>query len=303
MTAYPAGTPTACAGDLDVLIPTCGRPGALAVALAGLAGQTATGFRVVIADQTLGTAAVDTPEVRAVLGALRHRGSHVDLHRGRPRRGMAEQRQFLLDAARARHVLYLDDDVLCEPGLLGRLLAAIRALRCGFVGAAPQGLSHLGDVRPDEHEPFEPVTVPVRAERVRKGTVAWERWRLHNAANLTHIAERVAIPPAGWLAYRVTWVGGCVLFNRADLVAAGGFEFWRRLPPGHRGEDVVAQLRVMERAGGVGVLPAGVTSLELPTTVTDRRVDAYAEIIEADDRAEAAGRGTRGPPASAGRGA
>jgi hypothetical protein len=29
-----------------------------------------------------------------------------------------EARQFLLEAATARYVLYLDGDVLCEPGLL-----------------------------------------------------------------------------------------------------------------------------------------------------------------------------------------
>ncbi|ABD09661.1 hypothetical protein E0F15_18605 [Frankia sp. B2] len=118
-------------------------------------------------------------------------------------RGMAEQRQFLLDASRGRYVLYLDDDVLCEPALVDRLLAAIRILRCGFVGTPPQGLSHVTDVRPHEQKPFETVTdaADVRPERVRKGTPGWERWRLHNAANLTHItadlARRGRLPAGG----------------------------------------------------------------------------------------------------------
>ena len=49
--------------------------------------------------------------------------------------------------------------------------------------------------------------------------------------------------------YKVAWVGACVLYDRAALLACGGFDFWPELPPEHVGEDVVAQLRVMERFG------------------------------------------------------
>ncbi len=38
--------------------------------------------------------------------------------------------------------------------------------------------------------------------------------------------------------------------------------------------DVLAQLRVMARFGGCGLLPSGVYHQELPTTVVERRVDA-----------------------------
>jgi hypothetical protein len=43
----------------------------------------------------------------------------------------------------------------------------------------------------------------------------------------------------------------------------------------HLGEDVVAQLRVMERHGGAGLLPRGGVHLELPTTVPQRDVNCY----------------------------
>ena len=51
-----------------------------------------------------------------------------------PRRGMAEQRQFLLDSVQAPYALFLDDDVILEPDLLGRLVDTIAFYRCGFVG-------------------------------------------------------------------------------------------------------------------------------------------------------------------------
>ncbi|BCW57610.1 hypothetical protein SAMN02799638_04367 [Arthrobacter sp. UNCCL28] len=83
--------------------------------------------------------------------------------------------------------------------------------------------------------------------------------------------------------YRVAWLGGCVLYNRHALIESGGFSFWRGLPANHAGEDVVAQWQVMERFGGAGILPSGAVHLESPTTVTDRRVEAYDVVLGAKD--------------------
>jgi hypothetical protein len=47
----------------------------------------------------------------------------------------------------------------------------------------------------------------------------------------------------------------------------------------HAGEDVVAQWQVMELFGGAGILPSGAVHLESPTTVTDRRVEAYDVVL------------------------
>src|SRR5207302_564936 len=109
---------------------------------------------------------------------------------------------------------------------------------------------------------------------VQPDTASWARHRLHNAANLYHVQQRLRLPRGHYRAYRVAWVGGCVLYDTAKLRGVGGFGFWRRLPDSHCGEDVLAQLRVMARYGGCGIVPSRVYHQELPTTLTDRRIDA-----------------------------
>ncbi len=266
--------------SLDVLLPTSGRAGALAVALTALAGQTVRDLRVVVSDQSEGAPAYDDPVVRGVLRVLEHHGTRVSLHRNLPRRGMAEQRDFLLGQSTADRVLFLDDDVLLEPDAVEVLSEALTATGGGFVAMAMQGLSYAADERPHEQAAYEEWDGPVTPERVRKDTPGWERWRLHNAANLVHLDRRLGPHPRGWRAYKVAWAAGCVLFDRRALLDAGGFAFWRDLPAASAGEDVVAQLRVLERSGGAGVLPSGAWHLELPTSVGDRRADAYAVVLE-----------------------
>lgn len=270
------------AGAVDVLIPTYRRPAALAVTLTSLAAQTHRPFRVVVSDQTDQADHEDTSgygPVQAAARVLDLHGTPVEFHKHLPRRGMAEQRQFLLDQAVADAVLYLDDDIICEPDLLSRLVTVLSEERCGFVGSAMIGLSHRDDVRPTE-QAIELWDGPVRPEKVSPGTAAWSRWRLHNAANPLHIAERLSLDAGGRpLRYKVAWIAGCVLFDTAALRCCGGFEFWRQLPPGHAGEDVVAQLRVMAHHGGCAILPSGAYHQELPTTVVDRRVDAVKAVM------------------------
>lgn len=270
----PAGEP-----GIDVLIPTAGRVAELAVTLAGLAAQDDPPFRVIVSDQSDDSAA-QHPAVQAMVRVLRAQGREVRMLRHVPRRGLAEHRQFLLEQSAAAAVLFLDDDVWLEPGQLGRLAEALARLGCGFVGAAVQGLSYLPEERPHEQSAFEPWAGPVRPERIRRGEPGFERWPLHNAANLAHIAARTPLPQEEWLPYKIAWVGGCVLYHREALVAAGGFTFWDRLPPAHSGEDVAAQWRVMERFGGAGILPSGAVHLEAPTTIPDRPVDAFDVVLE-----------------------
>jgi glycosyltransferase involved in cell wall biosynthesis len=258
---------------VDVLIPTYRRPGALAVTLAGVAAQDHPALRVVLADQTPRRPAADRPEVAAMLRILEARGAEVEVHAGRPRRGVAEQRAFLLERARARFALFLDDDVFIEPSLVRRLVGAIVGQSCGFVGSALIGLSHVDEERPGE-ENVEWWEGPVQPERVTPDGRAWQRYRLHNAANVFHLQRRLGIAAEDSRLYRVAWVGGCVLYDVEALRRAGGFDFWTQLPAGHSGEDVLAQLRVMADVGGCGLLPSGAYHLELPTTVRDRRVDA-----------------------------
>jgi GT2 family glycosyltransferase len=275
--------------ELDVLIPTAGRVSELATTLAGLAAQETPSFRVVLSDQSSDARGTRDPSVRAMLRVLEAQGRRVEVLRHPERRGLAEHRQFLLDHATAPAVLFLDDDVWLEPGTIDRMADALHRLGCGFVGSAVQGLSYLADRRPAEQAPFERWEGPVVPEVIRRGSPGFDRWQLHNAANLAHIAADLDVPRGGWVPYRVAWVGACVLYDREVLVDSGGFGFWSSLPPEHAGEDVVAQWRVMERAGGAGIIPSGAVHLESPTTVIDRTVDA-PDVVFADDRLTSAAR-------------
>lgn len=258
---------------VDILIPTYRRPAALAVTLTSLCAQTYRDFRLIISDQTEESNILIQGEVQAVLRVLQAHGHDISLHRHLPRRGLAEQRQFLLHQAKNPYCLFLDDDLILEPFVVERMLAAIREERCGFVGSAVIGLSYAPDIRPHQ-QAIEFWEGPVQPEVIEPGTPQWERYRLHNAANLYHVQRSLGLTPEQQRKYRVAWVGGCVMYDTAKLRAAGGFSFWRSLPREHCGEDVLAQLRVMARFGGCGLIPSGVYHQELPTTVVNRRIDA-----------------------------
>lgn len=258
---------------VDVLIPTFGRAAALAVTLTSLLGQTFGAFRVVVSDQDETANAADAREVAAIARVLQARGQPVAIRKHLPRRGMAEQRQFLLDGVRAPYALFLDDDVILEPDLLQRLVDTLVRYRCGFVGSAVIGLTYIDDVRPQD-QTIEFIDGDVLPETVRPEMPQWQRHRLHSAANLYHVAQRLRLTAANQRIYRVAWVGGCVLYDTAKLRASGGFGFWQDLPAEHCGEDVLAQLAVMARFGGCGLVPSGAYHQELPTTLPCRDVDA-----------------------------
>ncbi|HEX5543781.1 MAG TPA: glycosyltransferase family A protein [Micromonospora sp.] len=274
---------------LDILIPTCNRPTELAVTLSGLAAQgtmvpastdgPGDGFGVVVSDQSDGPPPWLQPSLATMVRVLRHRGHPTLLTRRLPRRGLAEHRAYLLDQSAARYVLYLDDDVWLEPGTVDRLLTAIEKLGCGFVGNAVHGLSYTDDHRPQTHRHYEEWNGPPEPEQVRPDTPAWERFTIHSAANLLHITEGLDLAPGTWRAYKIAWIGGCVLYDRARLRTAGGFDFWRGLQEKHQGEDVAAQLAVMGRYGGAGIVPSGAYHLEAPTTVTERDVEAWQVLL------------------------
>jgi GT2 family glycosyltransferase len=267
-------TRTTSAGNVvDVLVPTYGRSAALAVTLTSLWAQTYRAFRVIISDQHESENAENAGEVKAVVRLLRARGHPVEIHKHVPRRGMAEQRQFLLQRARSPYVLFLDDDVILEVDLLDRLVSSLVRTGCGFVGSAVIGLSYADDVRPHQQQ-IEFWDGEVEPEEVRPGTSKWDRHLLHNAANLLHVARQLGITRTNSRCYRIAWVGGCVLYDAEKLRACGGFGFWQRLPKDHCGEEVLAQQRVMARFGGCAIIPSGAYHQELPTTVPLRDVDA-----------------------------
>lgn len=269
---------------VDVLIPTCGRKIGLAMVLTSLLGQTFTDFDVVIADQTASTETyLDSNEIRTAVRALEWHGHNVALHSRPLRRGMAEQRQFLLDQSHAPYVQYLDDDVLLEPRVMQRMLDVLRKEDCGFVGCPATGLGYLHDVRPAQQQ-IEIWEGPVQAEPFAPDNLhlIWDRHKVNNAANPLHL-ERRLMSNGKPIRYKVAWIGGAnVLYNRAKLLSVGGFSFWDRLPPGHAGEEAVVQFLLVRAYGGCGILPSGTYHLGLPTQVPDRGRNAtelFAELI------------------------
>jgi glycosyltransferase involved in cell wall biosynthesis len=268
---------------VDVLIPTCGRKTGLAVVLTSLLGQTFKDFNVIISDQTReGQEYLDSIEISTLVQALAWRGHEVQLHRHLPRRGLAEQRQFLLEQSSAPYVHYLDDDVLLDPPVLERMLTVLREDNCGFVGCPATGLDYLADVRPHQQN-IELWQGPVEPEPIMPDTIPWERHMVNNAANPLHLEQQLARYGSP-LRYMVGWVGGAnILFEREKLLSVGGFSWWPRLPEAHAGEEVVVQFLLLRKYGGCGVLPAGTYHLGLPTMIEDRQHNAtalFGELIE-----------------------
>jgi glycosyltransferase involved in cell wall biosynthesis len=269
---------------VDVLIPTCNRKTGLAVTLTSLLGQTFQDFDVTVADQSdEGGGELESIEIRTIVRALEWRGHRVRLLRNWPRRGMAQQRQFLLEQSRARFVHYLDDDVLLDPPVMARMLGVLRAEGCGFVGCPATGLEYLDDVRPHQQQ-IELWRGPVRPEAFAPDTLpqVWNRHTINNAANPLHLERRLAAD-GRVVRYKIAWVGGAnVLYDREKLLAVGGFSWWERLPPQHAGEEVVVQFLLIRKFGGCGILPSGTYHLGLPTNVADRRRNAtelFGELI------------------------
>jgi GT2 family glycosyltransferase len=271
---------------VDILIPTYNRSSALAVTLTSLISQSFQDFRIVISDQTETFDATAVGEVQSVLRVLRSHHHPVETHRHLPCRGMAEQRQFLLDQTTAPYALFIDDDVILESYVIEQMLSAIQQEGCGFVGSALTGLSFVDDVRLHE-QAIEFWDEPVHPESLQPEMPEWERWRLHNAANLFHLQQRLNLDPKNPRKYRVAWVGGCVMYDAQKLRDVGGFDFWRDLPLNHCGEDVMAQQRVMAQYGGCGLIPSGVYHQELPTTIVDRSINAPVVLRSSRTKSEA----------------
>jgi len=243
--------------------------------LSGIASQTALNrCSVIISDQS-DQSVFESRVVQSLCRIIEAREATIRTHRRPVRKGIAEQRDFLLRQATAPYVLYLDDDVFLEPWVVEHLAETITDQQCGFVGAFPTGLSFRDDFRP-EQQIIEYWEGSVRPEAVDPDSREWERAQLHRAANAYHVAR--TLPPGEVRLYRVAWVACCVLYDRQKLVEIGGFSFWPRLPRFHSGEEVLVQNLLMRRWGGCAILPSGAYHSELPSTVLNDRgtVDGHA---------------------------
>src|SRR5690349_10143762 len=164
---------------VDVLVPTYNRLESLIMTLSGVAAQTLSDLRVVVADQG-DVSGRESPVVRMLLRVIEARGGRVEWHERSQVHGIAEQRDFLLRQATADAVLYLDDDVFMEPWVVARLLEVLREQHCGFVGAFPAGLSHRDDVRLEQQH-IEMWDGPVPPAIVEPDSRQWQRFHLHRA--------------------------------------------------------------------------------------------------------------------------
>lgn len=260
--------------ELTVLIPTCNRNDALLITLTSLVSQTYSSFDIVMSDQSdKYLITQNEAALISVIRVLQHHGKGIRAYQHLPRKGMAEHRQFLLDQVETPYCLYIDDDLLLEPYAIDVMMRTIKKERCGFVGSAVIGLSYKNDHRPHQQH-VELWEGKVQPEHVKPGSEAWNRYKLHNAANILHVQERLGAAPDSPIPYKVAWVGGCTLYDTARLRDVGGFSFWKNLPKDHCGEDVQAQLLVMKKYGGCGVMPSGAYHQEHPTTLPNREYNA-----------------------------
>jgi glycosyltransferase involved in cell wall biosynthesis len=271
---------------VDVLIPTCRRKTGLAIVLTSLLGQSFTDFDVIISDQTDDDDTyLESIEIQTLVQALKWRGHQVMLHRHLPQRGMAEQRNFLVEQSHAPYIHFLDDDVLLDPPVMERMLGVLQVEECGFVGCAATGLGYLNDVRPHQQH-IELWMGPVRPEPFDPNSIPWNRHMVNNAANPLHLEQQLVVN-RGVVRYKVAWVGGAnILYDRAKLLDVGGFSWWHRLPSVHAGEEVVVQFLLIRKYGGCGILPSGTYHLGLPTNVDDRRrnaIELFGELIQKFD--------------------
>ncbi|MGI5827807.1 MAG: glycosyltransferase family 2 protein [Patescibacteria group bacterium] len=256
---------------VDVLIPTRNRSEALTATLTSLYFQSFSDFRVIISDQSDNFIASET--IKTIFRMYSANKEKVTLLHNLPRKGIAQQRQFLLNTTTAEYCLFLDDDLILEPYVLTNMFKAITEEKCGFVGMAPIGLSFKKDIRPKEQS-VEFWSCGVKPEAVTPVSKKWQRHKLHNAANIYHVAKKFKLKPENQQKYKIAWVGGCVLYDTSKLKVCGGYSFWDKVPKVTCGEDVLAQLRVMKKFGGCGLLPSGAYHQELPTTLINRKHDA-----------------------------
>jgi glycosyltransferase involved in cell wall biosynthesis len=255
---------------VSVLIPTFNRPVALAATLTALMAQSFSDFDVVVSDQS-DEFVGNHGTIQTITRLMELHHTPVKILSNFPRQGIAHQRQFLLDQSQGKYSLFIDDDVLLEKDALEIMVKAIEKEECAFTGMGLIGLSFKDDVRPAEQS-IEWWEGRVEPEIVRPGTKEWQRYKLHNAANLLHVREMHH--NEDYLKYKVAWIGGCILYDTEKLREVGGFSFWQQLPEEHCGEDVLVQLRLMEKFGGCGLLPSKAYHQELPTTIHNREVNA-----------------------------
>lgn len=264
---------------VSVLIPTFNRLTALIATLTALTAQDFVDFEVIVADQSDDFIA-DNGVIQTLKRIFELHQTPLKLLQNLPKKGIAQQRQFLLDQSSSTFSLYLDDDIILESNVLSRMVKALQEESCAFVGMMPIGLSYQNSIRPEQQR-IEFWDEPVQPETILPGTKEWQRYEVHNAANILHVGQKLNINAANQQKYKIAWVGGCVLYDTQKLCDFGGFNFWEQIPEEHCGEEVYVQQKLMKKFGGFGLLPSGGYHLELPTTLANRETNV-PEFLQAE---------------------
>ena len=259
--------------DLHILIPTYNRVKALAVTLTSLYYQAEKSFDIVISDQSPDDVLEEDQTIQTIKRLLEIKGHSVSILKNLPAQGMAQQRQFLLEKSTSKYSLFIDDDLILDDYVVKNMKQTLEKEAIGFVGCAVIGLSYQDDIRPHQQH-IEFWKDGITPETIIPKSSEWERYKIHNAANIFHVSQNFNATPDNPIPYKIAWVGGCVMYDTEKLREVGGFSFWKDLPEKHGGEDVLAQLRVMKKYGGCGIIPSGVYHQELETTVPERKVNA-----------------------------
>jgi len=226
--------------SIDILFSAETSPAAVICSLSGIAGQTQSQFRLIVA----GTPELQAnPIIQSLVRVIEARGATVDWFARPAGEALSERRAFLLAHATAQAVLVLDDTVWLAPATLRDLLTAQEQYGGGFVGAFPHDLSRMPAYPTPRAVLFDGPAQPHLPESDPAAA-------LHQGSNVYDLGLRV--PPGAVYPYAVRSIDGCVLYDRALLERVGGF--------GDTGQHAEAQLRLLEQAGGYGVVPSGAFS-------------------------------------------
>src|SRR3954462_7912964 len=180
--------------SINILIPTYNRLEALAITLTSLYYQSEKSFDIIIADQSPNDHLEKNHSIQTIIRLFEVQGNRVTILKNLPRRGMAQQRQFLLEHSQAHYSVFLDDDVILEPYVIKNMLQVLQKYNCGFSGCAVIGLSYRNDWRAHQQgiEFWEDIVTP---EYILPGSAKWKRYVLHNAANIYHVQDKYKINP------------------------------------------------------------------------------------------------------------
>ncbi|MEF2231286.1 MAG: glycosyltransferase [Pseudodesulfovibrio sp.] len=226
--ARPDATPAPCA-DVAVCLYTWNKPDLLARTLASLAATALGGARVVVLNNGTTNCPPDELEARARTAApsLSPHWVHLPVNVGAP-----AARNWLLslpEVRAARHVAFLDDDVLLPRDWLGRFLATLKRFNAAAVG--PKCVNQ------------SPRTLQYAFRRFREVGEAKIRFT-PNAPNLLDLGQFDAARPC------LTVMGCCHLLDRErlDRLRVPGFDV--RFSPSQV-DDIEHDLQIWKAGGSV----------------------------------------------------